>query len=85
MDRIEAAVKMPAGAQPIAGYARYYAWADKARTKVTAVYLHGGHPGRKWIGFDDLPLVLDGGCGVVSLVFDAASGTIDEIYCNGAA
>ncbi|MCW3836523.1 hypothetical protein ACFQ1E_10130 [Sphingomonas canadensis] len=83
MDRIEGALRMPAGAQPVAGYTRYYAWADKARTKVTGVLVTGGRAERKWIGFDDLPLSLAPGCAVVSLVFDAARGTIDEVYCNG--
>ena len=83
MDRIERAVTLPNGARPLASYARNYAWADIARTKVTAIYLGWGTPGRKWIGFDDLPMVFDGGCGVIELVFDVKRGTFDEIDCHG--
>ena len=82
MDRIEKAVRLPDGSRPLATYARNYAWADIARTHVTAVYVGWGTPGRKWIGFDDLPMIFDGGCGVIELVFDVTKGSFDEIDCH---
>ncbi len=82
MDRIEARIVMPAGAAPLAGHARFYAWADKGRSKVTAVYLAVGAPGRKWVGFDDLPAFDSGACAVVALVYDVRSASIDEIGCG---
>lgn len=81
MDRIESRVAMPPASSPLTGYARFYSWADSARTKVTAVYLLGGAPGRKWIGFGDLPMPVEAGCAFVSLVYDAPSGRVEEIGC----
>lgn len=87
MDRIEATRRMPANASPVATYARYYAWADAAKTKVTAIYvsLGGAAPGRRWVDFDELPLIDDGGCGVVELIYDVKTGVIEDVYCNGIA
>lgn len=84
MDRIETTQRMPRGSAPIAAYARFYAWADVQKTKVTAVYLRAETPGRRWVDFDDLPMSLDGGCRVVELVYDVKTGVIDDIYCHGA-
>jgi len=83
MDKIEATGRMPAGAAPVAGYFRQYAWADIQKTKVTAVYQRSNSPGRRWVDFDDLPMVGDGGCAVVELVYDVKTGGLDEIYCHG--
>ena len=84
MDKIEAAARLPAGAAPVAGYFRQYAWADIQKTKVTAIYQRSNTPGRRWIDFDDLPMIDDGGCAVVELVYDVKTGGLDEIYCHGA-
>ncbi len=83
MDRIETH-RMPAGAAPIAGYFRQYAWADIQKTKVTAVWQRSTTPGRRWVDFDDLPMVDDAGCAVVELVYDVKTQAVDEIYCHGA-
>jgi hypothetical protein len=83
MDKIETAGRLPAGAGPIGSYFRQYAWADIQKTKVTAVYQRSGTPGRRWVDFDDLPLVDDGGCAVIELVYDVKRGGLDEIYCHG--
>ena len=83
MDKIEGAGRLPAGAAPLTAYARYYAWADIQKTKVTAVYVKFDPPGRSWVDFDDLPMIADGACGVIELVYDVKRGGIDEIYCHG--
>ena len=84
MDKIEATRRMPTGAAPVTGYFRQYAWADIQKTKVTAIYQRSNTPGRRWIDFDDLPMIDDGGCAVVELVYDVKTGGLDEIYCHGA-
>ena len=84
MDRIETSGRLPAGAGPVTGYFREYAWADVQKTKVTAIYRRSDRPGRRWIDFDDLPMVMDGGCAVIELVYDVKRGGLDEIYCHGA-
>lgn len=86
MARIEAGVAMPRESYPLASYERAYAWDPHApgHSKVVAIYLHlGGRPGRRWVAPDALPVVMDGGCGVVSLRYDIASGRIESIACNG--
>ena len=83
MDRIEAGVALPKGASPLTGYVRLYAWADEKLGKVTAIYVRGDAPGRKWVSFEDLPTILDGGCGVIELIYDVPRGGTDEIGCNG--
>ena len=83
MDKIEATRRMPTGAAPVTGYFRQYAWADIQKTKVTAIYQRSNTPGRRWIDFDDLPMIDDGGCAVVELVYDVKTGGLDEIYCHG--
>jgi len=85
MDRIEASGRLPTGAAPVTGYFREYAWADIQKTKVTAVYRRSDTPGRRWIDFDDLPMVMDDGCAVVELVYDVKRQAVDEIYCHAAA
>jgi len=85
MDRIEALVRLPEGARPLAEYGRHYAWQsrwDGAR-KVVAIYVEGESPGRRWVAENRLPLVMDGGCGIVNLSFDVATGRIEGVSCNG--
>lgn len=39
---------------------------------------------RGWVsGTDRLPLVMDGGCGVVILIYDPKKGVVKDIHCNG--
>lgn len=83
MDKIEATRRMPAGSSPVASYARYYAWADPQKTKVTAIFTKFDPPGRRWVMFDELPTIADGGCSVIELIYDVKTGVIDDIYCNG--
>jgi hypothetical protein len=87
MDRIERDVRMPQGAGALSSYSRFYAWhqgEDGAR-KVVAHYenLTGAAPGRRWVTERDFPLIMDGGCGVVTLSYDVATQRIEHISCNG--
>ena len=89
MDRIERDVRLPEGAGALATYARYYAWQqrpDGAR-KVVAVWqnLTGEPPARHWVTERGFPVIMDGGCGVVSLTWDVATQRIEHIACNGEA
>jgi len=89
MDRIERQLRLPEGAAPLASYARYYAWQQRGddRRKVVAVYLGVGErtPGRRWVEETEFPLILDGGCGLVSLSYDLAAQRIEHVTCNGEA
>jgi hypothetical protein len=90
MDRIERDIRLPDGAGPLAAYARSYAWQQRGDgvRKVVAVYenLTGAPAGRRrWVAETDLPLVLDGGCGLISLSYDVATQRIEHVTCNGEA
>jgi hypothetical protein len=85
MDRIEALVRLPEGARPLAEYSRHYAWQsrrDGAR-KVVAVYVGERNPRRQWVAENQLPLVMDGGGGIVNVSFDVAADRIEGVSCNG--
>lgn len=89
MDRIERAVRLPDDADPLASYERSYAWQqgqDGAR-KVIGVYLSAGGEsrGRRWVAQNALPMIVDGGCGMITLKYDVATRRIEHITCNGAA
>ena len=89
MDQIERQVRLPEGAGPLASYARYYAWQQREDgfRKVVAVYenLTGAPPGRRWVADTEFPLVMDGGCGFISLSYDLAAQRVEHVTCNGEA
>lgn len=89
MERIEREVRLPEGAGALASYARYYAWQqrDDGVRKVIAVYVNvtGESPGRYWVAENALPVIMDGGCGIISLSYDVAAGRIEHVACNGLA
>jgi hypothetical protein len=92
MDRIERAVRLPDGAEPLAAYARYYGISGG---RVEAIYvlpsiglsqgaLAAGR--RRWVGdVRQLPGISDGGCAVVEVRFDLTAGRIERVACNGVA
>ena len=84
MDRIEAGVTMPPGASPLAVYDRFYAWEDRDDSvqKVLATFVRGERPQRHWVRQNELPLVLDGGCGIVTLTYDVDADRIERVECN---
>jgi hypothetical protein len=94
MDRIERDVRLPEGAGPLASYVRSYAWqqsGDGVR-KVAAVYVGEAiarqakmAPGRHWVALDMLPVIMDGGCAIISLTWDIATQRIEHVGCNGVA
>lgn len=89
MDRIEREVRLPGGAGPLDSYSRFYAWQERGDgvRKVIAVYLGVGErtPGRRWGTENEFPLILDGGCGMITLSYDVTAQRIEHITCNGEA
>lgn len=87
MDRIEREVRLPGEARPLATYRRLYAWhEDKDGTRTVVGYyenLLGSPPGRHWVTESDFPLIADGGCGVIRLIWNVAAQRIEQINCNG--
>jgi len=81
---------MPAGAEPLAAYARRYGGAieDGRRVIWGSFALRGLMPNDAAIEiFDHMPPPLweDGGCSIVTLKFDVPSKRIVWIACNGEA
>ncbi|HKP33286.1 MAG TPA: hypothetical protein VJT70_00725 [Sphingomicrobium sp.] len=85
MNRIEALVVMPEGASPLAIYGRYYALEQRSDgvIKILGVYVREPEPRRHWVRQNELPLVMDGGCDIVTLTYDARLDRVDRIECNG--
>jgi hypothetical protein len=83
MNAIDLGAALPKGAQPLASYERHYAWADADHRRVRAVFLVSDLPGRSWQPLDTLPMVEDGGCGVITIVWDVQRNAVDSVACNG--
>ena len=88
-DEIESKVVMPEGAAPLQEYARVYAKRPDGR--IAGSYVLNPEPGgnkpgtRNWVSLQELPILLDGGCAIVNIVFDLETRTVEEASCNGLA
>jgi hypothetical protein len=80
---IERNVTLPAGAEHLQHYRRYYGWVPDRPGKVRAIYVWGGRPDQLWLDHHDLPIVLHGGCGVIEFEFDMATRRATTVSCNG--
>ena len=82
MDQVEASVRMPPGSDPLTHYRRYYYRDHRA---IIGTYVLSSNPGREWRAKDKMILVLDGGCGVVNVVFSIKDGRVTYTDCNSVA
>jgi hypothetical protein len=93
MDQIEEEVQLPPEAYPLAEYARYYAFENG---RVYATYTTHVDPAngdanlrtgeRRWLtDRRKLPVLLDGGCSVVNVVYDSQEASVEQAFCNGVA
>lgn len=95
MRQIEQRVQLPAGAERLEQYARYYAM-DGSR--VVGRYITATHfdpqneyydlpTGQsRWIeDHRGLPGISDGGCSVVNVRYDPATQKVEHAFCNGIA
>ena len=90
--KLERAVRVPSGpgqpAKPLAYYDRYYAGTiESGHRMIHGEYILLGKTQAKnsvhIVGLNDLPLIMDGGCGIVNVLYDADVGRIAAAYCNG--
>lgn len=81
MAKIEKQIRLPRGAANITTYRRHYAWSDK-RDTVYAVYERGGRPARLWLLLEEMPIILDGGCNVVTFDYDVVRDRPLNVTCN---
>ena len=84
MDEIDGSVRLPVGASALKSYNRYYVYGKHGDVFGLYVLAHAGErPERQWLTDPtQLPIVLDGGCGVVGVKFDIKSKKT-EARCNG--
>lgn len=73
---------MPPAAKPLAAYSRSY-FPIEGRAKIMGIFSLIDAPGRRWVAQNPGPFVADGGCAIVTVVIDAASGSIEKAECNG--
>jgi hypothetical protein len=83
MKIIEANISLPTKAVSLRSYRRHYAFTKDDPNMVTAVYAIGGQPRRLWLLEDEMPIILDGGCKVISFQYNVKSKLFSNISCNG--
>lgn len=83
MNRIEARIVMPSGAEPISNYTRYYGWADQAHRTIQAVYELGGERTSIWLPSERMMAIEDGGCSIVTFTYDVTTDEVEGLVCNG--
>ena len=83
--RIERKVIMPVGSSPLKKYTRFYSVrSEKASNYVIGVFVLDGHDaGVKIVAPEDMPLILDGGCSNIDLVYNLREDRVVSISCNG--
>lgn len=94
---LESSVVLPEGADRLDAYGRFYS--DSGRT-IEAVYVSSGMVGHELsdrigrqeiapnvylVGFGNLPIIMDGGCSVLTLSYDRQTRAITGPVCNGMA
>tara|TARA_B110001454_G_scaffold211806_1_gene227890 strand:- start:313 stop:618 length:306 start_codon:yes stop_codon:yes gene_type:complete len=80
---IEARVELPQRASPVSRYRRHYAFKKDDPNIVEAVYERGGRPSSFWLKWDEMPIILDGGCSVVTFIYDLRTQSFKNVACNG--
>lgn len=84
MADLERALILPKGAYPLSKYTRHYAAVNRGgRTMVRGVLVGG--PSKVVIETvkSDLPVIMDGGCDVVNVLYDTKMHKIVNVFCNG--
>jgi hypothetical protein len=79
---IEARVSLPKGASPLNQYRRYYSFSENDPDLVQAIYEKGGRPAKMWLSWDQMPIIVDGGCSVIRLRFRASTKKFENVSCG---
>lgn len=87
---LELKVRLPATAEPLSTYARYYTGESiSGRRVLKGYYLAGGVGNGRGLAKPGIylrpseVLVDDGGCDVITVFYDPQTKTIAGVYCNG--
>ncbi|MDH7975247.1 hypothetical protein QH494_23935 [Sphingomonas sp. AR_OL41] len=93
---MEARIVMPTGAEPLEKYDRKYTQArvdgkdmilgQLIDHRLTVEIAHGGHgplpPPVRRVLMDDIQMVFDGGCGIITVTYELGSSTPPKAFCN---
>jgi hypothetical protein len=82
LDSLEARIHLPDGARPLNAYSRSY-FPVQNGAKIMGIYSTLSAAGRRWVAQNPGPFIADGGCAIVTVMVDAATGTIEQVQCNG--
>ncbi len=82
MKIIEANISLPTKSRPLELYRRHYAFIEDYPDVVTAVYAIGGQPRRIWLLEHEMPIIMDGGCNVISFQYNVQSKLFSNLSCN---
>jgi hypothetical protein len=87
ISKIESTIQLPAGADAVSTYTRYYVGitGSDGRRVVRAVFAGSG---ARVVALNDeskLPRILDGGCGVIDLEYDVETHRLVFATCHGEA
>ena len=84
--KLEQTVHLPAGARAVGNYARYYIglFSSGHRTIQGLYRLQGPRAAGIYLNQRGVR-PMDGGCGVVAVNYDAETGTVLNVSCNGIA
>jgi hypothetical protein len=90
IDRIEAALLMPVGAEPLSAYRRRYGGVvEEGRRMIWGVFhlpvFASDDPPIDIIDYRPISLVEDAGCSVVTVKYDAEADRVLWVICNGEA
>lgn len=89
-DEIERQVNARAPEHDLAQYVRLYTRGSESNIEATYLAAQmGGLPtkwegGRSyWVASTDVPMVLDGGCAVINVLYHEPTNTLVSVHCNG--
>lgn len=85
--QVEASVSLPEGASAIESFSRSY---TSDQGMIVGIYLRpelaGQESGSRWVASrEEMPMILDGGCAMVTVLYDPDAKQFVEVYCNGVA
>ncbi|HXC57190.1 MAG TPA: hypothetical protein VNU97_17955 [Rhizomicrobium sp.] len=71
---------------PLAKYARFYAGITvSGHRRIRGALLLATPPGMRVVPEKDLPRIMDGGCGIIYLLYDPETARVIWVRCNGLA
>lgn len=83
---LEMKIEMPVGAGLLTEYTRYYAFDEDQNAKIIiGLFSRSPTPKIRIVGYQAMPHITDGGCGIVHVRYDVAAQKILSILCGGIA